>query len=83
MISLVYSMTINMAEVQAKGRFEFDIFCRCAQLQLKNTASSLVKDVSTMNIAFTFGFNGSVHSVTLWEHRSILRNSWAFLSLMS
>ncbi|KAG0029296.1 hypothetical protein BGZ82_008039 [Podila clonocystis] len=38
----------------------------------KNYAPTLLKDISTMNMAFTFGLNGSARNVALWAHQSIL-----------
>ncbi|KAF9317844.1 hypothetical protein BG003_000240 [Podila horticola] len=34
--------------------------------------SSLLKDIPTINMTFTFGFNGSARNVALWGHQSII-----------
>ncbi|KAF9379643.1 hypothetical protein CPB97_008857, partial [Podila verticillata] len=87
-----------MAAVQVKERLEFDIFlslCPTVTQTLnprevdqdvpkpKNAMYSLMKDISTMNMAFTFGFNGSARNVALWVHQSMLSQQSSFSSLIS
>ncbi|KAF8988641.1 hypothetical protein BGZ52_006010 [Haplosporangium bisporale] len=48
----------------------------------KTIMSSLLKDIATMNMAFTFGFNDSARNVALWAHQSILSQQPSLSSLM-
>ncbi|KAF9211249.1 hypothetical protein BGZ59_008323 [Podila verticillata] len=45
--------------------------------------STLLKDTSSMNIAFTFGVNGAARSIGLWAHRSVLAQELKFAELIS
>ncbi|KAG0035415.1 hypothetical protein BGZ82_005283 [Podila clonocystis] len=51
--------------------------------RLKYVTSSFMKDIATMNMAFTFGFNGSARNVALWTHQSVLEQQPNLSSLMS
>lgn len=76
-----------MASVQVKGRLDFDIVLttspsivipsrpKVTQVETPKSKSimySLMKDIATTNMAFTFGFNGSARNVALWVHQSVL-----------
>ncbi|KAF9372621.1 hypothetical protein CPB97_001110 [Podila verticillata] len=50
--------------------------------KLKQVLSQLMKDVSTMNMAFTFDLNGSARKVALWAHQSILGQQSSFATLI-
>ncbi|KAF9385880.1 hypothetical protein CPC16_007805 [Podila verticillata] len=45
--------------------------------------STLLKDTSSMNIAFTFGVNGAARSIGLWAYRSVLAQELKFAELIS
>ncbi|KAF9313870.1 hypothetical protein BG003_004742 [Podila horticola] len=49
----------------------------------KNYAPTLLKDIATMNMAFTFGLNGSARNVALWAHQSVLSRVPSLFSLLS
>lgn len=76
-----------MASVQVKGRLDFDIVLttspsinvpskpKVVQVESPRSQSiaySLMKDIATTNMAFTFGFNDSARNVALWVHQSVL-----------
>ncbi|KFH72923.1 hypothetical protein MVEG_00148 [Podila verticillata NRRL 6337] len=78
---------VDMAPVQVKGRLDFDIVLttspsinvpsklKVAHVEAPRSKSitySLMKDIATTNMAFTFGFNGSARNVALWVHQSVL-----------
>ncbi|KAG0076737.1 hypothetical protein BGZ93_000571 [Podila epicladia] len=44
--------------------------------------SSLMRDLATTNMAFTFGFNGSARNVALWVHQSVLLHQPYMASLI-
>ncbi|KAG0339855.1 hypothetical protein BG000_001198 [Podila horticola] len=50
--------------------------------KLKEAMSPLLKDISTMNMAFTFGLNGSARNVALWAHQSILSQQPSIAALI-
>lgn len=84
-----------MASVQVKKQLDFDIVLSTAAsvnlpskpnveaLQSKSITSSLLKDIDTMNMAFTFGYNGHTRNVALWAHQSVLSQQSSLSSLMS
>ncbi|KFH72924.1 hypothetical protein MVEG_00149 [Podila verticillata NRRL 6337] len=49
----------------------------------KDILSSLMRDIATTNMAFTFDVNGSAHSVALWVHQSVLSHQPYMASLFS
>lgn len=78
---------LNIALVQVKQRLDFDIVVstcssidalskpKVEQAQVSKSQfiiSSLLKDIPTINMTFTFGFNGSARNVALWGHQSII-----------
>ncbi|KAF9292902.1 hypothetical protein BGZ74_000118 [Mortierella antarctica] len=50
--------------------------------KLKDPMSPLLKDISTMNMAFTFGLNGSVRNAALWVHQSVLSRQSSIAALI-
>ncbi|KAG0087885.1 hypothetical protein BGZ92_006874 [Podila epicladia] len=50
--------------------------------KLKDALSPLLKDISTMNMAFTFGLNGSARNIALWAHQSVLSRQSSIASLI-
>ncbi|KAF9312172.1 hypothetical protein BG003_006571 [Podila horticola] len=89
---------VDMAAVQILDRLEFDILlstCVSTTRTLKNASTerkvsrlkyvtaSLMYDIDTMNMSFTFGYNGSARNVALWTHQSVLELHPTFHSLMS
>ncbi|KAG0085191.1 hypothetical protein BGZ92_009198, partial [Podila epicladia] len=49
----------------------------------KNYAPTLLQDIATTNMAFTFGINGSARNVALWVHQSVLSLEPSLCSLFS
>ncbi|KAG0329135.1 hypothetical protein BG000_000193 [Podila horticola] len=49
----------------------------------KNYAPTLLMDIATMNMAFTFGLNGSARNVALWAHQSVLSLEPSLFSLLN
>ncbi|KAF9302078.1 hypothetical protein BGZ74_005885 [Mortierella antarctica] len=49
----------------------------------KNYALTLLQDITTMNMAFTFGLNGSARNVALWAHQSVLSLEPSLFSLFN
>lgn len=49
----------------------------------KDILSSLMRDIATTNMAFTFDVNGSARSVALWVHQSVLSHQPYMASLFS
>ncbi|KAI9236348.1 MAG: hypothetical protein BYD32DRAFT_462624 [Podila humilis] len=86
---------VNMAAVQIKERLEFDILLstcistvqiprpKSAVTRLKYVMASLMGDIATTNMAFTFGYNGSARNIAIWAHQSILQQIPSFHSLIS
>ncbi|KAG0334575.1 hypothetical protein BG000_008223 [Podila horticola] len=79
------STQVDLCEVQVGDRLLFDIVLSPSEDPLKPPAtldrlfpsshgllSSLLKDLSSMNIAFTFGVSGAARNVGLWAHQSVL-----------
>ncbi|KAG0332955.1 hypothetical protein BG000_009592 [Podila horticola] len=87
--------SVSMKSVQVNQRLDFDIiFSTCASVdvpsksrdeapEFKTFTPALLKDIATMNMAFTFGFNGSARNVGLWAHQSILSQQPSLVALMS
>ncbi|KAG0013628.1 hypothetical protein BGZ81_000918, partial [Podila clonocystis] len=89
---------VDMAAVQMQDRLEFDILltsCISTTHTLKNPSAernlsrlkrvtaSLMYDIHTTNMAFTFGYNGSARNVALWTHQSVLQLHPTFYTLIS
>ncbi|KAG0035413.1 hypothetical protein BGZ82_005281 [Podila clonocystis] len=53
-----------------------------AASKLKEVMSPLLKDISTMNMAFTFGLNGGARNVALWVHQSVLSRQPSIAALI-
>ncbi|KAF9372622.1 hypothetical protein CPB97_001111 [Podila verticillata] len=51
--------------------------------KFKEVMSPLLKDIATMNMAFTFGLHGSARNVALWGHQSILAQLPSLSALIS
>ncbi|KAF9395898.1 hypothetical protein CPC16_006181 [Podila verticillata] len=84
-----FTAKVDMASVQVKKQLDFDIvLSTAANVNVpskpgpKTIMSSLLKDIATMNMAFTFGFNNSARNVALWAHQSILSQQPSLSSLM-
>ncbi|KAG0076736.1 hypothetical protein BGZ93_000570 [Podila epicladia] len=84
--------SVSMASVQVKQRLDFHIvFSTCPSVAgpwkprdvVKTFTPSLLKDIATMNMAFTFGFSGAACNVALWAHQSILSQQPSLAALMS
>ncbi|KAG0035350.1 hypothetical protein BGZ82_005308 [Podila clonocystis] len=86
---------VDLASVQVKQRLDFDIvLSTCLSVDVPSKPQdeaqkfttftpSLLKDIATMNMAFTFGFSGSPRNVALWAHQSILSQQPILAALMS
>lgn len=86
---------VDMTAVQVKERLEFDILLstcistvqilrpKSTVTRLKYVMVSLMDDIATTNMAFTFGYNGSARNIALWAHQSILKQIPTFHSLIS
>ncbi|KAG0034403.1 hypothetical protein BGZ81_004884 [Podila clonocystis] len=87
--SIPLTANVDLASVQVKQRLDFDIvLSTCPSVQNEASKSttftpSLLKDIATMNMAFSFGFNGSPRNVALWAHQSILSQQPILAALMS
>ncbi|KAG0355366.1 hypothetical protein BG005_005737 [Podila minutissima] len=94
----VMTAKVRTALVQVKQRLDFDIVVStCDSIDVLSKPKveqdqvpksqfimpSLLKDIPTMNMAFTFGFNGSARNVALWAHQSILSHQPNMSSFMS
>lgn len=75
--NILLSNTPNLAQISKPKRADLEV------PRLKNVTSLLMKDISTMNMAFTFGLSGSSRNVALWAHQSVLEQLPSLLSLMN
>ncbi|KAG0035348.1 hypothetical protein BGZ82_005306 [Podila clonocystis] len=95
----VVRKTAMTASVQVNKRLDFDVvFSTCPSNDVRSTTPkveqvqvpksqfimpSLLKDIATMNMAFTFGFNDSARNVALWAHQSVLSQQSNLSSFMN
>ncbi|KAG0020245.1 hypothetical protein BGZ82_011648 [Podila clonocystis] len=76
---------VDLCEVQVRDRLLFDIVLSTPREHVKppvtmdrlfstsyDLLSALLKDLSSMNMAFTFGMGGAARNVGLWAHHSVL-----------
>ncbi|KAG0034401.1 hypothetical protein BGZ81_004882 [Podila clonocystis] len=90
---------VDIASVQVNNRLDFDVvFSTCPSNDVRLTTSKveqvqilksqfimplLLKDIATMNMAITFGFNDSARNVALWAHQSVLSHQSNLSSFMN
>ncbi|KAG0355368.1 hypothetical protein BG005_005739 [Podila minutissima] len=91
-LSTPLTASVSMASVQVKQRLDFHVvFSTCPSVDVpwkprdvaRTFTPSLLKDIATMNMAFTFGFSGVACNVALWAHQSILSQQSSLAALMS
>ncbi|KAG0100485.1 hypothetical protein BGZ93_000573 [Podila epicladia] len=81
----IHSVRVDMEAVKAGDRLEFDIFLSTSEGSKRvlsmperlvpinhRILTTLMKDINTMDIRFTFGTSISASTVSLWAHQSVL-----------
>ncbi|KAF9276129.1 hypothetical protein BGZ74_003745, partial [Mortierella antarctica] len=90
------STQIDLCEVQVGDRLLFDIVLSTSREQVQppvtidrlfpsshGLLSDLMKDLSSMNIAFTFGVSDAARNVGLWAHQSVLAQESKLAALIN
>ncbi|KAF9395901.1 hypothetical protein CPC16_006184 [Podila verticillata] len=91
----VHSVRVDMEAVKAGDRLEFDIILSTSK-NSKHVSSlperivptnhhildTLMKDIDTMDIQFTFGSSSGTAKVSLWAHQSVLAHQPALAKLI-